>query len=114
MIQKFKTTTPERSGFKYVNMNKKDFFKKNDAQFLPLGFKQIDSDPEFYYKYDLIPESERIEQGIDEDDAPRLLVGKTIFNSGICLAIDGHFIWLNLLPADAIEWSTKIISFENN
>ena len=95
-------------------MNKQEFFKKNDPDFIPLGFKHVNDLHCFYYQYDLIPETERIEQGIDKDDAPCLLVGKTIFNSGVCLAVDGHFIWLNLTPADAIEWSKKIISFENN
>ena len=96
---------------------KKQFYKKHDAKYLALGFTKqgLENDPEFYYKYDLIPDDEKIEQGLDDDDAPCLLVGNTGVNSGICLAQDGCFIWLAVnTPEEAIEWSKKIKAFESN
>lgn len=96
---------------------KAKFYKKHDKKYLALGFtkKGLELDPEFFYHYELIPEDIRTELDLSEDDAPCLLVGKTQLNQGICLAIEGHFIWLNVgTPEEAIEWSKKILAFEAN
>jgi len=95
---------------------KSEFYKKHDKKYLALGFtKTNEEDPEFFYQYELIPEDIRIELDLSEDDAPCLLVGRTPLNQGICLAVEGHFIWLAVnTPEEAIAWSKKIKSFEGN
>ncbi|SFO05200.1 hypothetical protein SAMN05421741_11840 [Paenimyroides ummariense] len=93
---------------------KKEFFKKNDAKFLPLGFKKIEDDPMFHYKYDLIEDSVIKENELEEDEVPCLLVGNTGINSGICLSAGDMFIWINAIETieQAIEWSSRITNFE--
>ena len=94
-------------------MNKADFFKKNDEKFLPLGFEKDEIDPRFFYVKSLVSEEEIEENGLDEDDVPKLLFGNTGINKGFCIYTGVHFVWLNCqTPEEAIKFSESIVSFE--
>lgn len=95
--------------------SREDFFKKNDEKLLPLGFKRIESDdPFFFYEYPLIQEKDK-ENYYDEDDMPRLLIGRTPFNNGACLCTGDMFVWIGVSEIEeAIEWANKIVAFEQN
>jgi len=94
-------------------MEKQDIFKKNDNEFLPVGFKKDKIDPMFCYELSLISDEEIEENDIDEDDIPKLLYGSTGIGSGFCIYTGSHFIWLDIkTPKEAIEFSKHILSFE--
>ncbi|MDM1499084.1 hypothetical protein HX089_05350 [Myroides odoratimimus] len=100
-------------------MDREEFFKKNDSKFLHLGFKRIDEnkDPFFFYERSILTKEAREEFLLeyDEDLEPKLLVGNTGINNGICLYTGPNFIWLAVENIEeAIEWSKKIISIEEN
>lgn len=96
-------------------MSKQEFFKRNDAKFLPLGFKQDLEDPQFYYYKSILTDEARIEfleHNLPQDE-PQLLIGQTPFNKGICLFTGANFIWLGVDNVEqAIEWATRIIAIE--
>ena len=92
-------------------MNKADFFKKNDEKFLPLGFEKDETDPMFFYVKSLVSEEEIEENGLDEDDVPKLLFGNTGINKGFCIYTGVHFVWLNCqTPEEAVKFSESIVS----
>lgn len=94
-------------------MTKEQFFKENDERFLSLGFVKDEQDPMFYYVKVLVSDEEIEENGLDQEDVPQLLYGSTIINKGFCIYTGQHFIWLNFdNPKDAIEFSEKIVAFE--
>ena len=95
-------------------MSKKDFFKKNDEKFLPLGFIKEENDPQFYYSYPLISNEIADELGLDEEYKPALLIGNTGINKGSCIYTGEHFIWFaSESPEDAIAFAKKITAFES-
>ena len=94
-------------------MTKEQFFKDNDDKFLKLGFVKDEQDPMFYYVKDLVSDEEIEENGLDKEDVPKLLYGSTGINRGFCIYTGVHFVWLNFSePKDAIEFSEKIVAFE--
>ncbi|RLZ08575.1 hypothetical protein [Faecalibacter macacae] len=98
-------------------MRKEDFYKKNDATFLPLGFEKEGIDQMFYYSKCLIKDDIKQEvmneNGLAEEDLPALLIGSTGINQGFCVYTGFCFVWLNITdPVEAIEYASKIVSFE--
>jgi hypothetical protein len=94
-------------------MNKEKFFKKNDDKFLGLGFEKDELDPMFYYSKSLVSDEEIEENGMDEDDVPKLLFGNTGINRGFCVYTGVHFVWLGCAtPEEAIKFSENIVAFE--
>ena len=104
-----------RSAFrtKFKIMTKEQFFKENDERFLSLGFVKDEQDPMFYYVKYLVSDEEIEENGLDQEDVPKLLYGSTGINKGFCIYTGVHFVWLNFSePKEAIEFSEKIVAFE--
>ena len=99
-------------------MSKEEFFKKNDEKFLPLGFTKInEEDPLFFYERSILTKEAKAEfdDKFDEEYEPKLLVGNTGINKGICLSLGTQFIWLGVNNVEeAIEWSKKIVAIEEN
>ena len=58
-------------------------------------------------------EEEIEENGLDEDDVPKLLFGNTGINKGFCIYTGVHFVWLNCqTPEEAVKFSESIVAFE--
>lgn len=100
-------------------MNREEFFKKNDEKLLLLGFIKIEAteDPCFAYEKSILSDEAKAEfdEEYDEEYEPKLLVGDTGVNRGICLFLGTQFIWLAVENAEeAIEWSKKIVAIEEN
>ncbi|MCO7721957.1 hypothetical protein NJB85_02040 [Myroides odoratimimus] len=100
-------------------MTREKFFKDNDSKFLHLGFERIDEneDPFFFYERSVMTDEAREEflSLNSEEYEPKLLVGNTGLNKGICLYTGDCFIWLNVESVEeAIEWGRKICAIEFN
>lgn len=96
-------------------MSKKEFFKKNDEQFLSLGFKKDIEDPMFFYSKDLISEEVAEEYDLSEDEMPKLLFGSTGINRGFCVYTGETFVWINAqTPQEAVDFASQIVAFEPN
>lgn len=94
-------------------MNKLDFFKKNDEKFLALGFVKDETDPQFHYEFSIIPQDQIEENGLSEDEVPKLLIGNSGLNSGACIYTGEHFVWFACgTPEEAIEFAKKIVAIE--
>ena len=96
-------------------MSKADFFKKNDEQFLSLGFKKDIEDPMFFYSKQLISEEVAEENDLSEDEIPCLLFGNSGINRGFCVYTGGTFVWINAqTPQEAVDFASQIVAFEPN
>ena len=94
-------------------MLKQDFYKKNDEQFLSLGFKKDIEDPMFFYSKQLISEEVAEENDLSEYEIPCLLFGNSGINQGFCIFTGSHFVWINAqTPQEAVDFANKIVSFE--
>ena len=97
-------------------MTKQEFFKRNDAKLLPLGFSQDLEDPQFHYYKSILTDEERKEflQDFGPEYEPKILIGQTPLNKGICLFTGSNFLWLNVeSPEQAIEWAKTITFIED-
>lgn len=98
-------------------MDRESFFKKNDSKFLHLGFNQIheNEDPFFFYERSIMTDEvrEKFLSQHSEEYEPKLLVGNTGLNNGICLYTGDCFVWLSVEKVEeAIEWGKKICAIE--
>ena len=94
-------------------MSKADFFKKNDEQFLPLGFKKDIEDPMFFYSKQLVSDEVAEENDLPEEEIPQLLFGNTGINQGFCVFTGAHFVWISAqTPQEAVDFANQIVSFE--
>lgn len=76
------------------------------------GFIEDPEDPEFAFKYNLL--SEEVDDD-DEEEPINFFIGAFGAYSNFSLCVDGNIIHLNVTsPEEAIEWSTKISSYQPN
>ncbi|MGV6945019.1 hypothetical protein [Sphingobacterium kyonggiense] len=94
-------------------MNKEEFFQKNDAKMLALGFSKVEDDPEIFYSKNLISDEVIEENALEPYDIAKLIVADTGVNKGAAIFIGSHFLFLNVAEIEeAIEIAEKIYSIE--
>ena len=90
-------------------LDEQDFFKH--------GFVKCHPDTLFFqYEKKLVSEEEALANDVGDGETYELLfANETPTNSGFCLYTGSHFIWIAVSSIEeAIEWASKIVSFEPN
>ncbi len=92
-------------------MEKEIVLKKED--FIKAGFKASYEDFMFPFSKQLVSKEEIKANELEEEEIPYLLFGNSGLNKGFCIYTGEHFVWINVTtPAEAVEFASKIISFE--
>lgn len=86
--------------------------RNTEEDFLRAGFKKTE-DRTFPYRKELVSWDEVERNDLDYDHIPAIMYGYTGINSGFCVYTGSHFIWLSChTPDDAVEFASRIVSFE--